>query len=179
MTCNGRVATHCDPSPLLWLLVLVLRQPGASCGTTDQTASSTEITVDGCTAAGDGEGGRLVAQSHESIWETPVVVQLHPQLADPLLHLVLFERHRDPIGVLKSNKLSGGWHSANLLNASVALGLIDSNEIQTAFHKAVATITQAVATLANVEPRRVFLQNMWGGINSEGQFNVGHTHPYV
>ena len=66
---------------------------------------------------------RLRVLGSAPFWPTPVLVESHGEdVVHSLLQLVLWEHHRDPVGVLKSNKRDGGWHSVSLMNASAALG---------------------------------------------------------
>lgn len=67
---------------------------------------------------------RLRILDTASFWPTPVLIEQHgTELARSLLQVALWEKHRDPVGVLKSNR-DGGWHSVSLINASAALGTI-------------------------------------------------------
>lgn len=66
---------------------------------------------------------RLRVLGRAPFWPTHVLIETHQQdLVQSLLQVALWEHHRDPTGVLKSNKRDGGWHSVNLINASAALG---------------------------------------------------------
>lgn len=54
-----------------------------------------------------------------------------------------------------------------------------SPDVHVAFHALLGAVRTAARRLGSVEPgRRVFVQNLWVGINGENQGNVGHTHPY-
>jgi hypothetical protein len=54
-----------------------------------------------------------------------------------------------------------------------------SPDAHVAFHAFLGAVATAARRLTGAGPdRRVFVQNLWAGINSQGQGNVGHTHPF-
>eukprot|EP00041_Stephanoeca_diplocostata_P020803 m.473628 g.473628 ORF g.473628 m.473628 type:complete len:312 (-) comp21664_c0_seq45:4485-5420(-) len=120
--------------------------------------------------------------STAQLWSTPFVVgnlaDLH--LIANLRQLVLDTREVDATGELKSNRAGGGWHSKDYIHANSHVFSAEHVEVhcKSLLELIEHILGQAAPILSNaVSKSNLFVQNMWGGINANGQYNTVHTHP--
>lgn len=105
---------------------------------------------------------------------------LDKQLIANLRKLVLDTKQVDAIGEFKSNHAGGGWHSHDYIHAQSHVFQTQNVKVNSeALLDLIEHVVERTAPMFSrgLVKKNVFVQNMWGGINDNGQYNTVHTHP--